>query len=535
MSTTNFARFTINGTASEDANGKRGYDATAGETLAITLEANPSLSVLTITYDVYDSTKASSPLNSLYASTLTFVENGLKSIVSTLPNSVAHIIVPPATDISSYTIRATAMTAAGAHVFERLVCVRKNSLRMTVPAESAQYAQRGWSDAINELTKAVADGGLIVLAVSETNVGTVSAFPASQRRILHSDGSTDGGLWGVLEKTDVDSALATASVDTTKLETGPEGAFLRVVSGSPAWSEGEAGPTGATGSIWFPDAETAVGMRVGDFALHHFGVGGDWIYQYDGVSAEPFAGWNQVQNISGGTGPTGPGYKATSTTLFTPEGYGGTVSIATQTGLAYTAGDYIRVNSRSLSNCWSEGVVTSYSGGSLSWTDSLSGIGSYETDDWDISLAGPRGATGPSGQNHAVMGPWGASTYDVGATGGNWQYMSPNPMGEPVASSIELEPTAPIPYRVYVPRAGIITGMYASLEMSLLAAIVFTVYINSTAAFTLTIGDGDYAGLVTGLSIPISAGNILLIRNYCPNPGLELGLWAKAILNVTWT
>lgn len=235
MATTNLARFTINGTPSEDANGKRGYDAGAGEALAITLEANPALGVLTITYDIYDSTKTTSPLNSLYASNLTFTENGAKSYSSSATNSTVHITIPPTADISSYTIRATAVTATGAQIFERLVCVRKNGLRMTIPAESLQYAQRGWSDALNELTKLVADGGVSVSLVSSSATGTVAAFPASQRRIFHSDGVTAGGVWTALAKTDLDSALAAASIDYTKLAPGTEGYVLRTSGGSVVW------------------------------------------------------------------------------------------------------------------------------------------------------------------------------------------------------------------------------------------------------------------------------------------------------------
>lgn len=235
MATTNLARFTINNTPSEDANGKRGYDAGAGEALTITLEANPALGVLTITYDIYDSTKTTSPLNSLYASNLTFTENGLKTYSSSATNSTVHIAIPPTADISSYMIRATAVTATGAQIFERLVCLRKNGLRMTIPAESLQYAQRGWSDALNELTKLVADGGVSVSLVSSSATGTVAAFPASQRRIFHSDGTTAGGVWTALTKTDLDSALAAASIDYTKLAPGTEGYVLRTSGGEVVW------------------------------------------------------------------------------------------------------------------------------------------------------------------------------------------------------------------------------------------------------------------------------------------------------------
>lgn len=235
MATANLARFTINGTPSEDANGKRGYDTGAGASLAITLEANPALGVLTITYDVYDSSKSLTPLNSLYASTLTFTENGLKSFSSSAANTTVHIAIPAGADISAYTIRATAVTATGANVFERLVCIRKNGLRMTIPAESLQYAQRGWSDALNELTKLVADGGATVSLVTSSATGVVAAFPAGSRRLFHSDGATGGGTWAILGKTDLDAALASASIDYSKVAPGTNGQVLRTVGSAVAW------------------------------------------------------------------------------------------------------------------------------------------------------------------------------------------------------------------------------------------------------------------------------------------------------------
>lgn len=234
MPTKNFARFTINGTPSEDANGKRGYDTSAGSELTITLETNPAIGVLTIAYDVNDPTKASSPLNSLYASELVITENGGKSYVSSNPNTTIHITIPQTADISSYTIRATAITATGSQVFERIICIRKSGLRLTIPAETLQYVQRGWTDAINELTKVIADGGVSFLSVSSSQTGIISAFPTS-RRIFHSDGNTEGGIWTALSKQDVDASFVSASIDFSKLAPGTEGSILRTTSGSVAW------------------------------------------------------------------------------------------------------------------------------------------------------------------------------------------------------------------------------------------------------------------------------------------------------------
>jgi len=227
MASTNLARFTINATPSEDASGNRGYDAGAGETLAITLENNPALGVLTITYDLHDSSNPLSPLNSLYSSDLTFTENSARSYTTSSTNTTIHVTIPAGVDISSYTIRATAVTATGANVFERLVAVRKNGLRMTIPAESLQYAQRGWSDALNELTKLLSGGGVTTPLVSSSTTGIIAAFPAGSRRIFHSDGATAGGSWAALTKTDLDAALAAGSIDPAKVAPGTNGYVLR--------------------------------------------------------------------------------------------------------------------------------------------------------------------------------------------------------------------------------------------------------------------------------------------------------------------
>lgn len=234
----NRAQFTINGTPAIDSNGDRGYDATPSEQLAITLEANPALDVLTVTYELYDPAKpfGETPVNSLFTSDQNFVETGTKAITTSDRNATFHIVINPATEISSYVLRATVVTATGAEVFERMIVIRKNGLRMTVPSESTQYGARGWSDALNELTKAVADGLAGVTLVSSTTTGTAAAFPASQRRIFHSDGSTAGGSWGVLSKADLDAAVATGAVDIGKITpSSVNGQKLATIGGATAW------------------------------------------------------------------------------------------------------------------------------------------------------------------------------------------------------------------------------------------------------------------------------------------------------------
>ncbi len=152
----NRARFTINGTASEHATtGKRGFDATASQVLTITLEQNPAR-VLSTKYELPNAADEDAPAMSLYSTQQLFTENGQSSILLTNPNAEVHITVNPATTISSYVLRCTTISDEGTHVFERMIAVKENGLRMTVRAERQEYEAEGWSNALNELTKALA-------------------------------------------------------------------------------------------------------------------------------------------------------------------------------------------------------------------------------------------------------------------------------------------------------------------------------------------------------------------------------------------
>ena len=103
---------------------------------------------------------------------------------------------------------------------------------------------------------------------------------------------------------------------------------------------------------------------------------------------------------SGLQGATGPGYAATSTTSFALAA-SGSKAFTTQQGLAYSAGARIRATSASDVTKWMEGVVTAYSGTTLTVTmDDSNGSGTFA--DWNINLTGESGvagggATAPSG------------------------------------------------------------------------------------------------------------------------------------------
>lgn len=307
-------------------------------------------------------------------------------------------------------------------------------------------------------------------------------------------------------------------------------------SGTPGdWNislAGISGESGATGATWFPEVETATGMRVGDFAVHTFGPGATWVYRYDGTSPGYVSGWAQVANIGGAAGAIGPGYAATSASSLAIGD--GAKTFVTQAGLAYVAGQRVRASYvEDAPARYMEGLVTSYSGTSLVvLVDRIFGEGTL--DDWLIGIAGDAGATGPSGANHATMGPWGATVFDSGATGSNWQYLSPSPTAAPIVSTTATDATAQLPARVYVSRDGVLTGMRVTIETAHSAALTFVVYINGTpTSCTVTLTAGNTSGIIYGLSLALNTGSVLLIRNTCTAE--RPSMLAKATLNVTWT
>lgn len=101
---------------------------------------------------------------------------------------------------------------------------------------------------------------------------------------------------------------------------------------------------------------------------------------------------------AGGGGEAGAGYGGTSTTSQTIAS-SGSKAFTTQAGLAYEAGSRVRVARTSApTTTWMEGIVTAYSGTTLTVTmDLAAGAGTHT--DWSISLAGERGATGAAGAN----------------------------------------------------------------------------------------------------------------------------------------
>lgn len=168
---TNFARFTINGSASAQLF----YEFTNGQSLTFALENVAG--VLSVTYSAYDPNDATSPLATIDAPQFAF-SNGAPSIVKN-PASAAENVAGPATSVgAAWIIRATATMPSGPpHVFERKLILRNGQQGLTIPGESTQGGVRGWADEICRLAR----GLLAVPLVNMTNVATAAALAANTR------------------------------------------------------------------------------------------------------------------------------------------------------------------------------------------------------------------------------------------------------------------------------------------------------------------------------------------------------------------
>jgi len=177
------------------------------------------------------------------------------------------------------------------------------------------------------------------------------------------------------------------------------------------------GPTGDTGSTGAPGADGAPGSvwREGSGAPAA-GLGVDGDFYLDGDTGDVYlkaAGtYSIVANIkgpignTGDTGPAGAGYTATSTTSLLIGT--GSKAFTTQAGLAYSAGARARASSAADGANYMEGLVTAYSGTTLTINvDHVGGSGTHA--DWNINLAGDVGATGPGGGSDIAAAFWGGA------------------------------------------------------------------------------------------------------------------------------
>ena len=208
--------------------------------------------------------------------------------------------------------------------------------------------------------------------------------------------SCDGaGNWTEISYVD---STATATSGGPPGPQGPQG-----VPG-PAGPKGDAGATGPAGPQG-PQGATGAGGAVGPAGPQ--GPQG-------ATGATGAAGTPGAAGATGPQGPTGAGYQATSTTAVTIAT--GSHTLTTQAGLAYTVGARVRVSSQSTPTNFVEGLVTSYSGTSLTLNaDLIGGSGSFA--DCNLNLAGQQGVQGATGApgatgatgNTGPQGPTGAT------------------------------------------------------------------------------------------------------------------------------
>ncbi|MHB9005066.1 MAG: hypothetical protein ACYC6C_13600, partial [Coriobacteriia bacterium] len=151
---TNWARFTINGTASTTG----GYDALAGDALSFALEASPGLVVRKTEYWVYSAADPDSPLASKSAPELSLVGATTgQRVQAATPAAVVNTTLP-ALGVHSWIVRCQVNDGVDEdgsvnpdYVFERMICVRSASgRRKIVPTEGTMYSPRGWADAQND-------------------------------------------------------------------------------------------------------------------------------------------------------------------------------------------------------------------------------------------------------------------------------------------------------------------------------------------------------------------------------------------------
>ncbi len=145
--TINKALFRIVG-ATTSPSSDRGYNALALETLTFSLE--DSTGVLSVAWQLYDPNDPDSPLASLNAPAMNFVESGTPFYSTLVASTTASAIIPAdASPVSnSWLLRCTVGSADGNQSFTRAINRIGTKTRKPVPGETAENGLRGWADAI---------------------------------------------------------------------------------------------------------------------------------------------------------------------------------------------------------------------------------------------------------------------------------------------------------------------------------------------------------------------------------------------------
>ena len=206
--------------------------------------------------------------------------------------------------------------------------------------------------------------------------------------------------------------------------TGPQGPIGNTGATGPQGVAGPTGTTGATGPAGATGAQGPIGNTGATGAIGPAGATGATGPQGTIGNTGPAGptgatGAAGTAGATGATGPTGPtgatgaGYGGSSTTSNTIAT--GSKTFTTQSGLAYVAGERVRVANSATT--YVEGTVTSYTGTSLVLNADRA-VGSGTLTSWTIGVAGDQGAAGATGTTGATgpQGPIG-NTGATGATG----------------------------------------------------------------------------------------------------------------------
>lgn len=207
--------------------------------------------------------------------------------------------------------------------------------------------------------------------------------------------------------------------------------------------------------------------------------------------------WTLQGSIQGSTGAAGAGYGGTSTTSILIGT--GSQTFTTQSGLAYGVGARVRAAYQTTPSNYMEGVVTSYSGTTLTINvDTVGGAGTFAL--WSFNIAGNVGASG-SGTGDMLK-----STYDPANVAGQL-LKDPGSNGilkrtasgtTAVATGSDLPTVAGLLCHAYTStNQSIATSTWTKAVLDLTSTNVGSCYNTTTSQFTAP-ATGGYAVRFTG-------------------------------------
>jgi len=167
------AKFTVEATASSP----RGYDATAGQVLDLTLETNPAVDVWSCVYSV---ARANPGATAPTFSNVGVAEPVNATVTCTIPAEVGAWIIRCMTNGGEVVVRADGTKDYSVNVYDRAVVVRTTggNLRYFVLGETVEYSEEGWVEDLNALVDAIAGGAVIALSNATPQAASAAAGSA---------------------------------------------------------------------------------------------------------------------------------------------------------------------------------------------------------------------------------------------------------------------------------------------------------------------------------------------------------------------